>query len=416
MIKRLPSTTRVLIMLALILSLAIFAAPVYAAPALPHSFSGTLKINNSDAPAGTTVEARGTGVLTGVTGNPIITTEAGKYGSEEALGPKLVVQGDIADGATIDFYVNGVKAAQTAYWHTGAIEELDLTMTIASSPPVVGGGGGALPTAATPNLQANLFGSELTFSISDTGEILENIASISPDGKVAINIPAGTIALDSDGDPLASLLVEDSASHPSPPAGAHIIGICYDFEPAGTTFAPPASLIFTYNDDDIPEGVAEEDLTLAYYDETAGEWVELPSVINKADNTITATAAHFTDFAILGYDTATPPAAPEPEPAPATTPEPTLPTPEPINVVTPEPVPEPTPTAPTPPLPAPTPPAPSNSPITASPAVDTANEAPEALPEQTVESNISWPIIGIVIAGTAIVGFLVFLLLVRRPC
>lgn len=114
------------------------ATPVSAqGPPLPHTFYGAVEINDSPAPVGTEVEARGEGVLTGIEGNPITVTEAGMYGGPGPSDPKLVVQGDIEEGATITFYVNGVVADQTVEWHSGEITELDLTVTIPIAPPTV---------------------------------------------------------------------------------------------------------------------------------------------------------------------------------------------------------------------------------------------------------------------------------------
>jgi hypothetical protein len=83
------------------------------------------------------VEARGQGVRIGIEGNPIVTTEVGKYGSADPTGTKLVVQGDITDGAIITFYVNGVSTGQTAAWHSGDVTELNLAVTITVVPPTV---------------------------------------------------------------------------------------------------------------------------------------------------------------------------------------------------------------------------------------------------------------------------------------
>ena len=105
-------------------------------PPLPHAFFGSLTINGSPAPAGTLVEARSDGVvITGVEGNPIVTTEVGQYGSAEPAGVKLVVQGWIADGTRLTFYVNGVAAEETAEWREGKITELDLTVA-GDAPPL----------------------------------------------------------------------------------------------------------------------------------------------------------------------------------------------------------------------------------------------------------------------------------------
>ena len=97
---------------------------------MPHAFYGTVSINGAPAPVGIVIEARGEGVLTGIAGNPFTTAEAGKYGSASPLDSRLVVQGDIPDGATLNFYVNGVATAQTASWHSGVVTELNLTVDV----------------------------------------------------------------------------------------------------------------------------------------------------------------------------------------------------------------------------------------------------------------------------------------------
>lgn len=133
--------------------LMLWATPVYGqeVPPLPHAFYGTVEINGSPAPAGTQVEARGGGVRIGIEGNPILTVAAGVYGSPNPMGSKLIVQGDILDGATVTFYVNGVSTEQTAEWHSGDVTGLDLSVAIPIPPPPPGGGGGGgLPPDITP--------------------------------------------------------------------------------------------------------------------------------------------------------------------------------------------------------------------------------------------------------------------------
>ena len=76
---------------------------------MPHAFYGSVTINGTPAANSTVVEARGEGVLTGIEGNPITVTEAGKYGGPDGSDP-LVVQGDITDGTNLTFYVNNVTA------------------------------------------------------------------------------------------------------------------------------------------------------------------------------------------------------------------------------------------------------------------------------------------------------------------
>jgi len=115
--------------------LAVCAVPVHAngIPPLPHAFYGNVTINHSPAPAGTKIEARGKGVLTGIDGNPITTTELGKYGKAGALEPKLIVQGDIQDGARIDFLVNGAYTGTTFAFKSGETTVLDLNLVITAT-------------------------------------------------------------------------------------------------------------------------------------------------------------------------------------------------------------------------------------------------------------------------------------------
>jgi outer membrane biosynthesis protein TonB len=132
--------------------LALVATPVYAqsAPVLPHAFYGTIEVNGSPAPVGTQVEVRGEGVQTGIGNNPIEVTVEGEYGGgADPLEPKLIVQGDIAEGTAVTFYVNGVSTGQTAEWHSGEVTEIDLAATVTGPPPETSGSSGTTP-APTP--------------------------------------------------------------------------------------------------------------------------------------------------------------------------------------------------------------------------------------------------------------------------
>jgi len=283
--------------------LALGAAPVYAddIPPLPHAFYGDVTINNSPAPAGTTVEARGEDVRTEIEGNPITTTELGKYGSSNPLEQRLIVQGDILEGAIITFYVNGVSTEQTAEWHSGETSPKDLSVTITAPAPGPG------PGPAPPHyIDTNLFGVEVSFDISDEGEILETIEATSADGMLTLTIPEGTIALDEDGNPLEGLEAAVDESPPDPPEDCCIIGLAFDFGPEGATFDPGITFEYTYDPAELPGGVAEADLVIAFYDAEAGEWVTCDCTCDPEANCITACVCHFTTFAIIGAVTPPP--------------------------------------------------------------------------------------------------------------
>ena len=182
----------------------------------------------------------------------------------------------------------------------------------------VGGGGfGGAPPPTAEEVTTTLFGTETSFPISSSGEILEEIVATSEDEYVTITIEAGTIALDIEGEPLVTLKAEVDTSPPPPPEDTSIIGLTYDFGPDGAAFDPPITLARSYDPSDIPEGVAEEDLGLAWYDEAADKWVELACVVDTENNTITASIKHFTTFAIIGAVISPEPPEPALAPAPA---------------------------------------------------------------------------------------------------
>ncbi len=210
----------------------------------------------------------------------------------------------------------GIKVRLTI--HVNMITEVAPIPTPAPS----SNGGSGEPVYST---ESNLFGTDKTFYTDYKGRVQKTIEATSEDGSLIINIPKGTIAQEEDGKRLKTLEVTASETPPAPPESANIIGLAYEFSPSGATFDPPMTLTWSYDPNTLPEGVAEEDLVLAYYID--GEWIELECVVDTENNTITASVKHFTTFAIIGTVMILEP-APVPVP-PITTPTPT-PTPTPV--------------------------------------------------------------------------------------
>ena len=272
------------------------ATPAYAVPSLPHAFYGSVTLNGAPAPDGTQVSATvDSGSVITNAQNPT-TTVGGSYGVDS---PHLLVQGDISNGATITFYVtnaNGTAIGGTYSFEAGGgPSQRDLSVTIAPAAPSDDGVGPTTYYAGT-----TFFGIEGRFLIDSGGKILKTIEVTSADGKLTITIPKGTIALDKHGNPLSSLTADIDPSPPSPPEGAHIIGLVYDFGPEGATFDPPITIEYTYDPDEVTEGVAEEDLVIAFYDEDIGEWVECTCECDPGTHCVTAAVSHLTCFAIIG--------------------------------------------------------------------------------------------------------------------
>ena len=122
---------------------------------------------------------------------------------------------------------------------------------------------------------------------------------ISEDKIISITIPDGATALDREGNLLTNVEFVAIESVPDPPESVSVVGLPYQLEPDGATFDPPVTLTWSYDPTDIPNGVAEEELGITYYDEDAASWQELESMVNPETNTITAPVGHFTTFAVI---------------------------------------------------------------------------------------------------------------------
>lgn len=144
------------------------------------------------------------------------------------------------------------------------------------------------------------------YSTSEEGRIQQTVDITSEDELLNIVIYQGTFALDEAGKPITRLEFTVAETPPPPPPEAHILGLPYTFKPAGAVFDPPITIKWSYNPASIPAGIAEKNIVLAYFHESLGEWVVLPSVVDTANNTVTASASHFTTFAIIAYS-GTPP-------------------------------------------------------------------------------------------------------------
>jgi hypothetical protein len=145
----------------------------------------------------------------------------------------------------------------------------------------------------------DMLGERQRLITDSTGRVYKSIEATSADGMLTVNIPQGTVIKDENGRGLHTLNIAVNDNPPPPPEDTHIIGLTYDFGPAGATFTPPITLTFKYDPETLPEGVAEEDLVLAFYDEEAGEWVTLECTVDPETHTITALVSHFTDFAVM---------------------------------------------------------------------------------------------------------------------
>lgn len=195
----------------LLISIGLFL-PVFVfaqSPGIPHQFFGTVHFASGATPNGLSVEAKINSVVVGSS-----VTANGNYG----YSPNLLFVTDSQNtnaGKTIEFYVSGVKANETAIFANGASTPLNLTIPASSDSGSTttsggdttsggstssgggGGGGGAAATVTTilsavaQKVDANKDGkidvldfNSLMVNWGKTGT--GNIADFNGDGKVDI--------------------------------------------------------------------------------------------------------------------------------------------------------------------------------------------------------------------------------------
>jgi hypothetical protein len=136
--------------------------------------------------------------------------------------------------------------------------------------------------------------------VTGEGLFTQGVTVSSGDNNVQLTVDQGTTGQSANGQPLSQLVILQLNFPPDPPEQSHIIGLTYDFRPDGATFDQPVTITFTYDPNNLPAGVNEEDLSIAFYDDINGEWVELQNIVlDPLTHTITGQTKHFTPFAVM---------------------------------------------------------------------------------------------------------------------
>ncbi len=109
--------------------LAVGGLLVHAAPPLPATFYGTVKVNGANVPAGTSVDAYIGGIS--YASKPVQISGADTVYVLDVPGdiPEIAGKEGGVEGDAIQFRVGGLVCAQTSVWHQGTQTNLNLTAT-----------------------------------------------------------------------------------------------------------------------------------------------------------------------------------------------------------------------------------------------------------------------------------------------
>jgi hypothetical protein len=206
--------------------------------------------------------------------------------------------------AIIAIIILALAGSLPAYLALGQEGSQQATVTITAQPVYIPPRGGGVP-GVVPDCPAGEVATGNRAS-STTGLVFRDFVIKSFDKKFSLFIDQGIVVLTPDGKCPRCIGIHEMTPPPSPPEGAHLIGTGYDVVPDLTAFTPPATIIYSYDPKDIPEGIAEENLSIALRDEATGEWMKLDCLVDTEAHTITAKIGRFNDLAVLGYEPVVP--------------------------------------------------------------------------------------------------------------
>ncbi len=147
----------------------------------------------------------------------------------------------------------------------------------------------------------------LVGKVNSAGIFAETVTATSNDAanqgmtKATVTVTAGTKGLAVSGGPLTQISVIRELSPPTPPVDGMVVGSAYNFGPDGAQFDKSVTVTITYTNalSALPQGVVETSLYIAFWDQTKGTWVKLPSIVNTVNKTVSAQVTHFSQFEVL---------------------------------------------------------------------------------------------------------------------
>jgi thioredoxin 1 len=169
----------------------------------------------------------------------------------------------------------------------------------------------------TFELRIDILGRTHIVSLGGEGRLTVSAVLASPDGAVILSIDKGTKLLDKDVKPLSAILVKTEQELLPLAEGAYIIGAVYSLEPQDATFNAPLKLTLSYDPQEIPEGVREDDVYIAPYDENTGWGSYNYKRVETDKHRVTTQIERFTRYAVLAPTKAS---SPQPTKQPASTP------------------------------------------------------------------------------------------------
>jgi len=222
-------------------------------------------------------------------GSNVTVTSADRY--------KYVVTG-ITDPGTV---CSEASSVITLY---GQTSQTAVTLDPAGTCPSGGGGGGGGGAAASA---APAQPSSSTGEVTATASAGGNTSIVSDGVTASVTVPVGAVSANTvvNVTPTATTEAVVATAVATVPSGKTVVGgKAYNYSAtsggvAVSTFSKAVTVSITYTDAQVA-GLNVSSLKIYYWDETADQWTALTSTVNTTEKTVSASATHFTYFAIMG--------------------------------------------------------------------------------------------------------------------
>jgi hypothetical protein len=157
-------------------------------------------------------------------------------------------------------------------------------------------------TISFSELEIGYMGQEvISGNITTDGFLVESLEFTIQEGngELYFRLPEGTRMLNREGKPPDMIMIDPVAPLELPPLPSDDSAILMPFSiHPDLTIDPIMKVIIHYDEGELGDGINEEDLVFAYYDETREKWVPLLSKVDAEANTITAWTTHTSIFAV----------------------------------------------------------------------------------------------------------------------
>jgi len=189
-------------------------------------------------------------------------------------------------------------------WSEGEVERTSIGGLEALSAKINHTGVFAILAKMVPSLELEIgyMGQKVASgNITTDGFLVESLEFTiqNGNGELYFSLPAGTRMLNREGKSPAMIMIDPVtlSELPPPPSDDSVILMPFSIHPA-LTIDPIMKVIIHYDAGELGDDINEEDLVLAYYDETKEKWVTLLSKVDAEANTVTAWTTHTSIFAV----------------------------------------------------------------------------------------------------------------------